>query len=150
MRIINTVEINSTPEKVFYWLNNPNHAMQWMTSVTETEILKESPNMVGTTFRETIEENGRGTEMYGIVTDYIQNEVISFHLNGKFNSVDVKYNLEKYGVTTRLTQIADIHFKSILRIFSIIMWPFFKKKIIDQSQKEFMKLKKLCEQENLN
>lgn len=105
--------------------------------------------MVGTTFREIIEENGRGTEMHGIVTDYIQNNVISFHLSGKFNSVDVKYSLEKSGGTTRLTQIANIHFKSILRILSVIIWPLFKKKIIDQSQREFMKLKELCEQENL-
>ncbi len=149
MRITNIVEINSTPEKVFYWLNDPNRAMEWMTSVTKTEILKETPNMVGTTFREIIEENGRGTEMNGIVTDYIQNKVISFHLSGKFNFVDVKFTLEESGGTTRLTQIANIHFKSILRILSVIMWPLLKKKIIDQSQKEFTKLKELCEQETL-
>ena len=78
--------------------------------------LMETSNIIGTTFREIIEENGRDTELHGIITDYIQNEVISFQLLGKYNSVDVKYSLEKSGETTRLTQIANIHFKSTLTL----------------------------------
>jgi hypothetical protein len=35
-----------------------------------------------------------------------------------------------------------------MQILSIIIWPFLKKKIINQSNKEFRKLKELREQEN--
>lgn len=148
MKIKNTIEIYSTPVKVFRWLNDPDRAMEWMTSVTKTEIIEKTPKMVGTTFREIIEEDGHGTEMIGIITDYEPNDMISFHLEGKFNSVDVKFTVKKSGETTRLTQTAEIHFKSFVRVMSLIMWPFFRKKIIDQAYREFLKLKELCEKEN--
>ena len=148
MRIKNTIEINSIPEKVFRWLNDPDRAMKWMTSVAETEIIEKTPGMTGTTFREYIEEDGRSTEMIGIITDYKKNEIIAFHLRGKFNTVDVQFRLRKSGETTILTQTADIHFKSYVRILSVLLRPIFRKKIKRQSQQEFMKLKELCEQES--
>ena len=43
MEISYTIDINATPEKVFYWLGNPERAMVWMTSVTKTELLHETP-----------------------------------------------------------------------------------------------------------
>jgi carbon monoxide dehydrogenase subunit G len=145
MRITNTIEINSTPEEVFNWLKDPNKAMEWMTSVSRGEIVKQTPNMVGTTFRETIEENGRGTEMEGVIIDYVANRKIAFHLSGKFNTVDVETSLEQVGGITRLSQKANIRFKSFFKITSIILGPLFKKKIIKQSQSELAKLKELCE-----
>ncbi len=145
MKITNTIEISSPPEKVFLYLKDPNRAMEWMTSVSKGEILKETPNMVGTTFRETIEENGRGTEMDGVITDYVANRKIAFHLSGKFNIVDVEYCLEQLGGITRLSQEANIRFKSFFKVTSIILGPLFKKKIINQSQSELTKLKELCE-----
>lgn len=42
--------------------------MTWMSSVTKTEILNETPDMVGTTFREIVAENGQGTELHGVIT----------------------------------------------------------------------------------
>ena len=65
MKIVNTIEINATADRVFGWLEDPNRAMEWMTSVTKGEIIEETSDIVGTTFREYIEENGRGTEMRG-------------------------------------------------------------------------------------
>ncbi len=62
MKIVNRIEINTAPEKVFYWLEEPDHAKKWMTSVTKSEIIKETPNKVGTTFREYVEENSHGLE----------------------------------------------------------------------------------------
>ena len=77
MEVSNTIEINCTPEKVFYWLEDPVRAMEWMTSVTRTKIIEETPDMVGTTFVEYLEEGGRGTEMRGIITEFIPNKTHS-------------------------------------------------------------------------
>lgn len=146
MKITNSIEIRSTPEKVFYWLENPNRAMEWMDSVTKTEIIKETPNMVGTTFREYIEENGKGTEMHGKIIDFVANERLTFHLKGEFNNVKVCFILEKKGDNTKLTQHAELRFKGVIRLMVIFLGPLFKKKIMKQSQNEFSKLKLLCEQ----
>jgi len=71
LKVVNRIEINATPAEVFYWLEEPDRAKQWITSVTKSEIIKETPNKVGTTSREYIEENGRGLEMEGVVTEFV-------------------------------------------------------------------------------
>jgi uncharacterized protein YndB with AHSA1/START domain len=147
MEISYTIAINNTPEKVFHWLNNPERAMVWMSSVSQTELLHETSNMVGTTFREIVEEDGHGTELHGVVTDYKPNQRIAFHLSGKFHVVDVEYRLEKTGDGTRLTQNAHIRFRSFMNVLSILIRPIFKKKILGQLHKEFARLKELCERD---
>ena len=46
MKFSNIIEINAKSEIVFYWLEDPARAMQWMTSVVNTEIIKKTPNMI--------------------------------------------------------------------------------------------------------
>ena len=58
-----------------------------MTSVTKTEILHETPERVGTTFREVVEEDGNGVELQGVITDYKPDRSISFHLGSGSNEV---------------------------------------------------------------
>jgi hypothetical protein len=101
--------------------------------------------MVGTTFREIVEENGQGTELQGVVTSYKPNQLIAFHLSGKFNVVDVQYSLEQIEGRTRLTQKAVVRFRSFMSVLSILVGPMLKKKLVEQSQKEFARLKELCE-----
>ena len=121
--------------------------MVWQTNVSKTEILQETPDMIGTTFRETIEENGRGVEMRGVVTDYRENQSLAMHLSGKYNVVDVEWRIEERGERTRLTLNSNIRFKSFIRVLSILMRPAFKKKITTQLQGEFARLKELCERD---
>jgi carbon monoxide dehydrogenase subunit G len=139
------IEIDCSPEEVFYWLKDPEKAKNWMTSVSETEMLSGTPNTVGATFREVIEDANGKTEMRGMVTGYKENELISFHLSGQYNTVNVEFRLEKIGERTRVTQNAEVRFRSFMRILSIFLGPAFKRDITTQSQKEFAQLKLLCE-----
>ncbi|MDI6815632.1 MAG: SRPBCC family protein [Actinomycetota bacterium] len=147
MRILNTIEIKNTPEKIGYWLGDPSRAMEWMTSVTKTEIIKEVPGMVGTTFREFVEEDGRGTELRGVITGFVPEKRLAVHLEGDFNSVDASYTLEQKGEITQVSQDAEVHFKGLLRVISIVTGPIFKRKVTRQAQSEFAKLKELCERD---
>jgi hypothetical protein len=145
MKFSYVVEIKSRPEKVWYWLGTPERAKVWQTNISKTEILQQTPNWVGTTFRETIEENGQRTEMVGVVTDYIENRALAMHLSGKYNVVDVEWRIEEDGENTRLTVNSNICFKSFIRILSFIMRPVFKRNITKQMEVEFARLKELCE-----
>jgi uncharacterized protein YndB with AHSA1/START domain len=147
MNISITVAIKNTPEKVFYWLEDPSRAMKWMMSVSKTEIIRQTPGMVGTTFREIVQEDGRGTEMRGVVTEFVPGKRLAFHLDGDYNAVEVRYTLEEQGEHTRLSQTAEIHFKGLLRAFSILFGPLFKRKIMNQARSDFARLKALCEQD---
>ena len=145
MKIVNRIDVRATPEAVFHWLEDPERAMQWMTSVTRSEIIKETPSRVGTTFREYIEEDGRGTEMHGVVTEFVSNERFAVHLEGDFNSVDVSFSLEEKAGVTQLTQNVQLGFKGMLKVLSAFLRVSIKKKIVNQAQKELAKLKELCE-----
>ena len=148
MKLSYTVDINCTPERVWYWLGNPERAMVWQTNVSKTEIIKETPNMIGTTFRETVEENGSGVEMQGVVTDYRENRSLAMHLSGKYNVVDLAWRIEEMEGYTSVTLNSDIRFKSFVKILNILMRHFFRKKITEQLRGEFARLKELCESDN--
>ena len=141
------MDINCTPEKVWYWLSAPERAMVWQTNVSKTEILDKTPNWIGTTFRETIEENGSSAEMQGVVTDYSENQSLAMHMSGKYNVVDAKWRIKDMGEYTCQTMNSNIQFKSFMRFFSVVFWPTFKKNIQRQMDREYVKLKELCERD---
>jgi len=145
LKITQSVEIRATVEEVFHWLGDPTRAMEWMTSVSRTEIIDQTPDWIGTTFRETVEEDGRGTELRGVVTDFRENERMAFHLEGEFNTVDVVWTLRARGEITEVLQVAEVRFKGLMRVLVLVLAPAFKKKITAQGQSEFAKLKALCE-----
>lgn len=145
MKLSFEIEIDCSPEEVFSWLKDPQKAKEWMTSVSETEMLSGNPNTVGSTFREIIKDQNGRTEMQGVVTGYQENEMISFYLSGAYNTVDVEFRLEKIGERTRVTQNAEVRFRSFMKILSVFLGPAFKKGITAQSQEDFARLKELCE-----
>lgn len=114
---------------------------------SKTEILQKTPDWVGTTFRETVAEGGRGTEMQGVVTDYRENEALAMHLNGQFNVVDAAWRLEEIERRTRLTVTADVRFRLVAGLMSILLRPLFRRKMVAQLEAETAKLRELCERQ---
>jgi hypothetical protein len=121
--------------------------MQWMTSVAGGAILHKTDNWVGTTFRETVADENGHTEMHGVITEYIANRCMGFHLEGQYNDVDMHYRLEPLDGKTRLIQEGEVRFKSVTRWLMLILGPLFRNKIQKQSMAEFRHLKALCEQD---
>ncbi len=144
MRIVYEDEILQPPEKVFPWIADPEKAMKWQKNVKDGVIIKNNPKIIGTTFKEIIEENGKTLEMYGTITKYRKNRIIGFHIVSKIHEFDVSYVLERKEDTTIITIEATIHWKFPMNIFSI----FFKKKIVEkmmnQLDLEVKELKNLC------
>ena len=125
---------------MFYWIEEPDRGKAWMTSVAEAEIIKETSNKIGTTFREYVQEDGQGIEMYGTIKDFIPNKKFSVHLESHLNSVDVDFILEEILGQTILTQHMDIRFKGKLKLLSLFISGTIKKKINRQTRSEFAKL----------
>ena len=148
MKLSFSIDINSPPERVFGWVEHPEKALQWMTSVSGGEILHETPEKVGTTFREFVEEDGQGLEMQGMITGYESGRSISFHLESRVNSVDVTYLVETIPNGTHLSQTANVRWKFPVNVVSLFMGSMMRQNISAQSQKEFEKLKELCEKDS--
>ena len=116
-----------------------------MTSVGRTEYITRTPELIGSTFREYIQEEGQGTWLTGEILDYVPNQRMAVHLEGDFNVVDVVFCLEEVDGITRVTQTADMRFKGLLRLTSLIFGRAIKRNIIRQSSGEFQTLKALCQ-----
>ena len=145
MKIASSIDIKSSPEAVFGWLENPQKAMQWMTSVSGGEILHETPERVGTTFREVVEDENGSMEMHGMITGFEANNSIAFHLESRVNIVDVEYRVEKIDEGTRLDYQANIKWKFPVNIISIFVSKKMRQGILSQLRDELSKLKELCE-----
>ena len=148
MEITHSIVIESNVESLWKWLGNPENAKTWMESVSKTEYIHKTPNMIGTTFRETVVDEGGELELEGIVMDYCENERITFHLKSRIHEVDVEYNIVDIGDSVRLDVNTDIQWKFPMNILSVFTGSKIKQQIFESSSKEFQKLKELCEAEN--
>jgi hypothetical protein len=147
MRVFYSDKISKPPEVVFPWIADPEKAMQWQKNVQGGEILIDRPEIVGTTFIETIEEDGRSLEMRGEITAYRENQVIGFHLRSKIHEFDISYTVEETEQATRLSIEAIIKWKFPMNLVALFAGKRMEAGIQDQLASEVLALKRLCEGE---
>ncbi len=58
MKINCAIEVSGQPDEVFPWIDDPEKAMLWQKGVKKGEIIRETPEKIGTTFTEEMEEGG--------------------------------------------------------------------------------------------
>ena len=121
MRITYANEILKPPEFVFPWIAEPDKAMQWQKNVKGGEVIIKRPEVIGTTFKEEIEEGGNSLEMYGVITKFIRNQIIEFHLESKIHKLDVSYSVEELNKTTIIIVDARINWKFPINLLSIFI-----------------------------
>jgi len=145
MKIALAIDIFRKPEQVFPWVAEPERAMCWQKGVKGGEILKETPEKVGTTFREEIAENGNSLVMQGEITDYIPDQLISFHLESKIHKVDVSYSIVWNNNRSTFAVKTTIHWKFPINVVSLVMGRKIRGGIVHQTESELAELKRLCE-----
>ena len=145
MRIYYTNEILKPPEIIFPWVAEPEKAMQWQSNVKGGEIIIKKLEVIGTTFKEEIEENGNTLEMSGVITKYSKNREIGFHLESKIHKVDVNYSIEGINQSSRIFVDAKINWKFPMNIFSLFVGNKMKESILQQMESEILELKRICE-----
>ena len=147
MRIAYENEILKPVDRVFPWIAEPEKAMKWQKNVKGGEIIVNKPEVIGTTFKEIIEEDGKSLEMYGTITKYIKNKIIGFHLESKIHAFDVSYSVDEMNKATKFRVEALIHWKFPMNIMSLFIGKKMKEGIIKQFNSEFLELKRICESE---
>ena len=146
MRVTCENVISKPPQVVFPWIAEPEKAMKWQKNVKGGEVLVSKPEMVGTTFRETVEENGGSLEMQGSITAYVENEVIAFHLESRIHTVDVSYSLEDSNGQTRIGIVANIAWKFPMSIVGPFLAKKMARNLTAQLESEVLELKRICEE----
>ncbi len=144
MRIAYENMISQPPEVVFPWIAEPQKAMKWQKNVKGGEIIINRPEIIGTTFKEIIEEDGNSLEMYGTITKYAINRTIGFHLESKIHEFDVSYSLEEINKKTKFRIEAIIAWKFPMNIVSVFMGKKMKAALVRQLETETLDLMKIC------
>ncbi len=147
MRISYEVTISKPPEVVFPWIADPDKAMQWQKNVKGGEIIVETPEKVGTTFTEIIAEGGNELEMHGCITEYIDGEMIGFHIESRVHSFDVRYSVDGTENGSKVATEIDIRWKFPLNIMSLFIGKKMEANLRNSMESEFLELKEICERE---
>lgn len=147
MKVRCTNEISRLPACVFPWIAEPTKAMQWQKDVKRTEIIINTPEVQGTTFKEIVDEDGRELEMTGVVTQFSPNEQIAFHLSSRIHEFDVSYELRETGNGTRISVEAIIRWKFPMNILILFLGKRMQKQLAEQLHSDTQQLKAICELE---
>lgn len=145
MRVASETVILRPPEAVFPWISEPEKAMKWQKNVKRGDIIESKPGVVGTTFTEVIEENGKILEMHGTITRFVENKNIGFHIISKIHEFDINYSLELTNKSTKVSIEAIIEWKFPMNVISSFFGQRMKKKITQELQAELNELKRLSE-----
>lgn len=145
MRIAYENTISQPPEVVFPWIADPQKAMQWQKQVKGGEIIVNKPEAIGTTFKETIQEDGGSLEMSGTITKYIPNRTVGFHLESRIHKFDVSYTLEEINRKTKFRIEAIVTWKFPMNIVCLFVGKRIQEGLVRQLESETLDLKKICE-----
>ena len=145
MEVALAIDIFCKPAEVFPWVAEPDKAMLWQKGVKGGQILKETSEKVGTTFREEMAENGNSLVMYGEITDYVQDQLLSFHLESKIHKVDVSYSIVWTNDRSIFAVESTIHWKFPMNVISFVIGRKIREGILQQTESELAELKRLCE-----
>lgn len=85
--------------------------------------------------------------MYGEITDYIPNKLISFQLESKIHRVSVIYSVLGYTNKSTVSVDSTIRWKFPVNLITLIIGNKIEKNILRQTTAELSELKKLCEKE---
>ena len=146
-----TTRIDAPAEIVFLWIHENERLKQWIPNLIEDEPLLDTPEKVGSRFRQVFLESGKQMEMTGEITAYVENERLRAMMSGDMFDLDVDYTLKALSDTqTDVTQETEIKFKGFLKLFAPLMLLMSKLSSKDPQAEAHAKLKAMAEAEYRN
>jgi hypothetical protein len=139
-----SVEIDCPIEEVFEYTNN--NVAEWSIVVVEEEVINETAEGVGTTFRVVTEDRGKRMEFAGVVTRHEPPTANSIEMVGQFFDIAAAYTFEDLGGRTRVSQTSSVQGKGFFKVVFFLTGWLMKKSSCDALEKELNQLKRLCEE----
>jgi len=148
MKTSMTTIIDAPAAIVFLYLEDNERIKKWVPNLIEDEAITETPDKVGSRFRQVFLEGGKEMEMTGVITEYTENERIRIDMTGKMFDLDVDYILKALSATqTEVTQDTEIKMKGFMKIMTPIMLLISKLSSKNPQADAHAKLKELAEAE---
>lgn len=143
MKSNGSIEIEAPIEQVFDAATN--QIPEWSSVIVEDEVLHETPEGVGSTFRCITEDRGNRMEFAGLVTGHEPPTRTAVTLTGKQFDIEIECRLEDLGGRTRYTQFSTVRGKGLFKLILLLAGPFTKRANCEAFEKEQASLKAYCE-----
>ena len=130
------IEINKPIATVFKNFKNVDQLKKWLPDVKSIEPKQEKPNILGSTYNLVVENNGQEIKMIQRISEYVENEKITFQFHSDQMIKTTEYNFTVNGNATKIVQNSSVNSKSYM---TACLYPYFKgtfKKISLQSLKK--------------
>lgn len=144
MQTERSVEIEAPIDHVFEVATK--RVVEWSEIVVEEEILHETPEGVGSTFRVVTVDRGQRMEFAGKVLEMDRPHLNVAEMIGKQFDIHVHTTLKDLGGRTLLTQVSTVNGKGFFKVMFALMGWMMKKSNCDALDKELAGLKALAEQ----
>ena len=138
-----SVEVERSIDEVFDFTTN--HVSEWSLVVVEDEIINETPEGVGTTFRVVTEDRGQRMEFDGVVTLHEAPTAHTVVMKGKQFDMEAEYRFEDLDGRTRVTQRSMVNGKGVTGIILLLFGWLMKKSSCNALERELLNLKRLLE-----
>ena len=143
-----TTIIDAPAEIVFLWLDDSDRLKQWIPNLVDDESIVETPEKIGSKFRQVFVERGKTMEMTGEITEYVENEFLRANLAGDMFGMDVGYRLKSLSdAQTEMTQDTLIKFKGFMKFVAPIFVLLSKLGSKNPQAQAHAKLKEMAERE---
>ena len=148
MKTSMTTLIDAPANIVFLWLEDNERLKQWVPNLIEDDPIIETPEKIGSTFRQVFLERGKKMEMTGQITDYKENERMRVFMTGDMFNLDVDYILKALTPEqTEVTQDTEIKMKGAAKLFTPLMFLMSKLSKSDPQAEAHAKFKEMAEAE---
>jgi hypothetical protein len=146
MRISHTAVIRRRPGVVFSWIADPARAARWQPDIVDYEITAETPDIVGTAFRERLADENGSIDMRGRIVAYDPGREMTFDLRGRGIRVISRYSVRPYGDASELILELDVR---VLGPLTRLLEPFLRPRFERQVTADVERLRVMCESEDV-
>lgn len=123
------VDIPKPVDEVFQYVEDDSKMRQWIGGILESSRAP-GPARPGTTFRQVVDVNGKPLELQGELTKYVPNRELGVRLRSEAADMDVTYQFEPRGSSTRIHYVCDSYYhKWLYRLIGPILKRVSQKKL---------------------
>jgi uncharacterized protein YndB with AHSA1/START domain len=141
IEVEHSVVIRRPPEEVFAFLADLQNWSRWQPELRESEQTSRGPIDVGTTFRQALDVGGQRIELFCEVTEYEEDEKLSFHYARDGLSLGLNFSFEPVEGGTRITGKGEGRMSG----FSSLFEPVIDREVNEQIKTSLDDLKVLLE-----
>jgi uncharacterized protein YndB with AHSA1/START domain len=142
MRLRHSIVIERAPAVVFDWIGDPERARLWQPDVVAGEVLHAEPGMIGTEFREVLQDGRGRVEMHGRISDFQPGKAMAVSLEGQGMTVTARYDVGPHPVGTLLRVDQSL---TLPGRWARVLEPLIRRRVAARAQADLHRLKRLCE-----